>query len=95
MGCYTVPAAAAVIHYFVRKKKPEWNSDKYHTWLNLMFGGAAIFGVIDHLWNRELFMFSLMDVLLGAAITVVILAAWIVIAHRDRVAARHAKKALD
>lgn len=84
MGCYTVPAAAAIIHFVMRKKNPKWKNDKYHKWLNLMLTGGAIFGVIDHLWNRELFLFSVKDVLLGLVITIVILAAWVVTAHVDR-----------
>jgi hypothetical protein len=47
--------------------------------LMLMFYGGALFGVVDHLWNQELFLISkewLKDLTLGAVITVVIVAAW-------------------
>ena len=55
MGCYIVPVVAAIIHYFFRKKIPSWKNNTHHDWLNLLFIGGAIFGVIDHLWNGELF----------------------------------------
>lgn len=67
MGCYTVPLLAAGIHYIMRKRNG-WN-DKYNKILNLLFVGGAIFGVVDHAWNKELFVFSLHDVLLGVVIT--------------------------
>lgn len=68
MGCYTVPLLAAGIHYMMRRKNG-WN-DKYNKILNLLFVGGAIFGVVDHAWNQELFAFSFHDVLLGVVITV-------------------------
>ncbi|MEK7825429.1 MAG: hypothetical protein AAB266_03295, partial [Nitrospirota bacterium] len=42
-------------------------------WLTLMFYGSALFGVIDHLWNGELFLISkniTSDLWLGALIAV-------------------------
>ena len=48
-------------------------------WLMLMFYGGALFGVIDHRWNGELFLFSkdwLKDLSLGVVITGVILVTW-------------------
>jgi hypothetical protein len=48
-------------------------------WLNLMFYGGALFGVIDHLWNRELFLISdniISDLVLGITITLLILVGW-------------------
>jgi hypothetical protein len=44
-----------------------------------MFLGAAIFGVIDHLWNGELFLIStnwIMDLALGFTITGGIIGSW-------------------
>ena len=76
MGCYTIPAAAAIIHFFTRKKVPSLKGNKYHLWLNQLFLGGAIFGVVDHWWNRELFAFSLRDLLLGVVITLVTFAVW-------------------
>lgn len=76
MGCYTVPAAAAIIHYVMRKKNPAWLASKEHKWLNLMFVGGAIFGVVDHAWNGELLAFSVSDLLLGVVITLTIIASW-------------------
>ncbi len=90
MGCYTVPAAAAIIHFFLRKRNPAWMKSQEHTWLNLMLGGAAIFGVVDHAWNRELLVFSVSDVMLGVVITVAIFAAWgvMLLAERQRTTAK-------
>jgi len=67
MGCYTVPLLAAGVHYLMRRQN-KWN-DKYNKVLSMLFVGAAVFGVVDHAWNRELFVFSLHDVILGVVIT--------------------------
>jgi len=75
MVCYIVPTVATVIQ-FIRRKN---NKDKHEYWLNLMFLGAALFGVIDHLWNGELFLIStnwLMDLALGFTITGGIIGSW-------------------
>jgi hypothetical protein len=48
-------------------------------WLALMFYGGALFGIVDHLWNGELFLVSenwAKDVILGIIITVGIIGAW-------------------
>ena len=76
--CYTVPLAGAVITSLVWHKKKE----RKIWWLNLMFYGGALFGVIDHLWNGELFLIShniVKDLFLGVTITVGILICWAVI----------------
>ncbi len=73
--CYAVPLAGAIVTSAVwsRKKGVKlW-------WLTLMFYGGALFGVIDHFWNGELFLISenvISDLLLGAAITAVIFLFW-------------------
>jgi len=70
-----VPALAAIIHFFMRKKIPSFRNDKYHRLLNQLLLGGAVFGVVDHLWNGEIFLFGdklLLDLLLGVTITVVI-----------------------
>lgn len=44
-----------------------------------MLYGSAMFGLVDHLWNGELFLTGgapLMDLLLGATITAVIFGGW-------------------
>lgn len=73
--CYTIPAAGAIVTTIL------WNQSKDIRlwWLNLMFWGGALFGVIDHLWNGELFIFSpniLNDLTLGAVITASIFFSW-------------------
>ena len=52
--CYTVPTAAAIVTTFIWKK----NRSLGLWWLLLLFYGGALFGVIDHLWNGELFLIS-------------------------------------
>ncbi len=76
--CYSVPTAVAIVTTLM------WRSKKTVQlfWLMLMFYGGALFGVIDHLWNGELFLISkewLKDLSLGVVITVVILAAWVTV----------------
>lgn len=83
MACYTVPTTAAIIHYFVRKKNPKLRLDKYHSRLNQMFLGGTLFGIIDHLWNKELLAFSLRDVLLGFIITLGIVVVWGITVYVD------------
>ena len=73
--CYTAPLVGAVI------TTAAWSKTKGVKvwWLMLMFYGGALFGVIDHWWNGELFLISeniVSDLLLGAVITAVILVGW-------------------
>jgi len=98
MGCYIVPAVAAIIHYFLRKKIPLMRNNTYHTWLNLLFVGGAIFGVVDHLWNGELFIIGakpLLDLALGVTITAVILIAWKFMTIYDKVSKNNPNKVLN
>ncbi|MBR9699186.1 hypothetical protein GOV09_01900 [Candidatus Woesearchaeota archaeon] len=83
MGCYIFPTAAAIIHFFLRKKFPKLRT-KDHSMLNTLFLGAAIFGVVDHAWNRELFLFNWFDLALGVVITLSILAVWRLIVLREQ-----------
>ncbi|MFH1552656.1 MAG: hypothetical protein ABID83_03340 [Candidatus Omnitrophota bacterium] len=75
--CYTVPLLTSVVTTLMWKKKKDPKLFK----LNLMLYGASIFGVIDHLWNGELFLISgnvAKDLLLGVAITAAIFVGWTV-----------------
>ena len=75
MVCYIVPTIATVIQFIRRGNK----KDQHNYWLNLMFLGAAFFGIIDHLWNGELFLISqnwVMDLALGFTITGGIIGGW-------------------
>jgi|FLOH01.1.fsa_nt_gi hypothetical protein len=95
MGCYIVPATAALIHYFMMKRIPSMNKNQHHIWLNLLFIGGATFGVIDHLWNGELFMLGekpLLDLALGVTITLVILMIWIILVVYDKLSKSHIHK---
>lgn len=73
--CYAVPVVGAVV------TSVAWNKTKSVKlwWLNLLFWGGALFGVIDHWWNGELFLISeniVSDLMLGVAISAVILVSW-------------------
>jgi len=73
--CYAAPLVGAVVTTMA------WSKTKNVKvwWLMLMFYGGALFGVVDHLWNGELFLISkniVSDLLLGVAITAIILISW-------------------
>jgi len=73
--CYTAPLVGAIVATVA------WNKTKGVKvwWLMLMFYGGALFGVIDHWWNGELFLISeniVSDLLLGVVITALIFVAW-------------------
>ena len=73
--CYTIPVIGAIVTSSL------WSKTKNIKiwWLNLLLWGGAVFGFVDHLWNRELFLISkdwLKDIGLGVVITVMIVMAW-------------------
>jgi len=73
--CYTAPVLGAIVASVAWKK----TGSPKAWWLTLLFGGGALFGVVDHWWNGELFLISPdigRDLLLGVVISAVILIAW-------------------
>ncbi len=75
MVCYVITLAAAVFVHIAGKSKHS-PCDKQ---LELLLAGGAIFGVIDHLWNGQLFLISnnwLWDLALGIVITASIFLFW-------------------
>lgn len=87
MVCYAVPTAAVIAHFIMRRNITSWKGNTYHLWLSFLLAGGAIFGLVDHLWNGETFLigeFILMDIMLGVAITVVIVIIWAVITTLDK-----------
>jgi hypothetical protein len=81
MVCYTVPLIAAVAHFITRRSVSSWKENANHLWLSLLLTGGAIFGVVDHWWNGELFLIGEnigMDLLLGVVITIAIVAVWVI-----------------
>jgi hypothetical protein len=87
MVCYAVPTVAAIIHYATRKNISSWKTSTHHLWLTLLFLGAAIFGIVDHLWNGELFLIGeniVFDLLLGVVITIVTIAVWAILVFVDK-----------
>jgi hypothetical protein len=76
--CYAVPLSGAIVTSFVVRK----SKNTKIWWLNLMFIGGALFGIIDHLWHGEFFTLSAnigRDLLLGVVISVFILLFWFAI----------------
>ena len=75
MVCYVVPLIAGIISTIRWGKKGApagW-------WLNLMLYGGALFGLVDHLWNGELFLLGqapVLDLLLGVTITAAVFGGW-------------------
>ena len=65
--------------------------DEHPAVLNLLFWGGALFGVIDHLWNGELFSIPqnpMKDLLLGVVISVGIVAAWLALVWSQKTAVK-------
>lgn len=86
MVCYTIPLAAGIINAV--RRKTSHKKDKEGFWLNLLFGGASLFGVIDHMWNGELFLIGpnlVSDLALGTTITAGVLASWGIIVHKEAI----------
>jgi hypothetical protein len=87
MVCYAVPTAAAIVHFIMRRNIISWKGNTYHLWLSFLLAGGAIFGLVDHLWNGELFLigeYLLLDIMLGVAITVAIVVIWAVMITIDK-----------
>ncbi len=85
MVCYIVPAIVAIAG-LLAKKSGKFN-DTYGNWFVMLFLGGSLFGVVDHLWNGELFLISenlVSDILLGIAITFTIAAVWAIAVHLDK-----------
>ncbi len=96
MVCYAIPTTAAILHHFMRGRMPSWKNSQKHKSLNLLLLGGAIFGVVDHLWNGELFLVGpniLSDILLGFAITLTIIGAWAVMVRLEETSQKSASKA--
>lgn len=76
MVCYVIPLAVGIISSVLWGKR---KGGPAGWWLNLLLYGGAMFGVVDHFWNGELFLLGnapMFDLLLGATITATILGGW-------------------
>lgn len=79
MTCYAVVTLAALCHYALRKKGFFAHGLFDHDQLNLLLFGGAMFGIVDHWWNKELFMIGpniMSDLALGFVITISIISVW-------------------
>ena len=96
MVCYAVPTAAAIAHFIMRRNITSWKGNTYHLWLSFLLAGGAIFGLVDHLWNGEIFFigeYVLLDIMLGVAITVTIVVIWAIMIIIDKSKAKKLVKA--
>ena len=78
MVCYVLPTLAAAMIYAHRKK--DGRTDDEGRQLNLLLSGGAVFGLVDHAWNGQLFWSPNFgsDLMLGVLITAAIYAVWFV-----------------
>jgi len=79
----------------MRKKITTWKTNVHHLWLSLLLGGGALFGVVDHLWNGELFLIGdniVFDLALGGAITLTIIIAWSILVLFNKTTMKKPKK---
>ena len=53
--CHSVPLIDTLVVYALRATN---NQAQQYFWLDLMLLGGAFFGLVDHLWNGELFLIS-------------------------------------
>ncbi|QLJ52892.1 MAG: hypothetical protein Sv326_0717 [Candidatus Fermentimicrarchaeum limneticum] len=98
MVCYTIPTITAVVLHFIRGKKPSWKDSQKYKSLNLLLFGGAIFGIVDHIWNGELFLVGpniLSDLLLGFAITLTIVGVWGVTIYLEAISQKETSKAAN
>lgn len=95
MVCYVVPTVAAAAVYILKQTISNWRESIYYNWYYMLLLGGAIFGVVDHLWNGELFLIGknvLTDIALGVMITVSISIAWAVMVTLDKTRAEKTNK---
>lgn len=78
MVCYVIPLITAGMVYAHRKGAGK--NDKEGADLVLLLAGGALFGLVDHAWNKQLFppagLNIVSDLLLGATITLAIYVFW-------------------
>jgi hypothetical protein len=89
MVCYVVPAVAAIVHGVMRKKVPKLKDSPKQRWLSLLLIGASVFGIVDHLWNGELFLIGndvMSDLMLGFTILAAVFVVWGLFVITEKVA---------
>jgi hypothetical protein len=87
MVCYTVPLVAAISHFIMSRNISTLKASVNQQWLTLLLSGGAIFGVVDHWWNGELFLIGeniLYDLSLGVVITISIVIIWAVVIRLNK-----------
>lgn len=87
MCCYILSVLAATGVYAIRRKTD--NADLRN--LNTLLAGGAIFGLVDHAWNGQLFSSPNLanDLLLGVAIVCGIVGFWAAATYGPAAIKRH------
>ena len=72
-------------------RKKTNNSGKYALWLNQLFLGGAVFGIVDHIMNGEFLLFSNLafDMTLGVTITAAIFIVWQIMVQVDKITSKN------
>jgi len=92
MVCYAISVIAAILCFGWRKGGNI--KDPRYLWLNQMLAGSAIFGVVDHAWNGELFLIGaniMSDLALGTVIVLSIVAFWGIMVYTPKLSPAAAK----
>jgi len=79
----------------MRQKVTSWKKNVHHLWLSMLLAGGAMFGIVDHLWNGELFLIGpniVSDLLLGVTITTVIILSWVIVVALDNIKTKNKVK---
>ena len=95
MVCYAVPTIGVLAVYLFRTLRTGWRDNIHLYWLNILLIGGAVFGLVDHAWNGELFLIGkniILDIALGITITGAIIIAWMVLVVLDRTKAGEPRK---
>ena len=94
MVCYAVPALVAFLSVgFGRRCGLR---AKYAQWFTLLFTGGSVFGVVDHLWNGELFLIGpnvVDDLMLGVTIAAALFVAWALAVRIDQMTVKSPQRA--
>jgi len=94
MVCYAVPALVALLSVAFGRRCGL--RAKYAQWFTLLFTGGSVFGVVDHLWNGELFLAGpnvAGDLMLGVTIAAALFVAWAFAVRIDQMTVKSPQKA--
>lgn len=84
MVCYIIPTVVFLLHSVFGKNK----KTREHEQFSLLMGGGALFGIMDHAWNNQLFFISsnwVSDAALGIIITLGISGTWALLVWKEKI----------